>query len=424
MEKINWGRLLRYASLILLAAAITFSNRTFILGVIDPNWPRQIVIRVEDILIVILGIILIFHFLAQKKHTIIKPPLFFILLLWIGLELASSLINSMVGNLPASRIPFYTLKVAEYAFIFFYVFSYIKNSYDVKVMMSWWLIFIWIHLAYIFYQLFDTSSHSIHLIGEIGNFNIGGQFFILFVYSFSFYLFYILKQHISALKKILLGILFIMPIIGTFTPAIKAGATATVFASLLMILLYIFKFRSLQSVKHIVVTLLAIGAIFFGVASLSQHLAYDFIRARTLNFPSYITSLSFRAAIWQDHVAVALQSPLQLLIGRGGADPFAEASHNQFVRNLGAGGIIGSILFFILIFSIIKKSFRAYREEKNPLVTAFAVGLLASTLGMLILSLSGEAFFIIRPAEHFWYFAGLAFAVLYKIKNEPRKAHS
>lgn len=401
-----WGML----TLILLAIAISFSGRTLMLGSIDPGWTRQVVIRVEDIIIVLLGIGLIAHWLVTGKKGIARPPLYPILIFWILFEFVSSLINATLGYLAISRAPFYTLKAIEYAFIFYYVYSHLKTESDVVTMMRVWLAIIWVHLAYIAYQFINPTHYGIWLIGEQGNFNIGGQFVILFLYTFSFYLFYFLRTSLSRGKKILLGILSIVPMVGVFTAGIKAGAVAGMIGLLILLGFYLLKTQSFRALLHVGTVALLCMVLFGALALATRSLPYDFIYYRTLNIDSYSNSLNFRANLWVDTLNTVLSNPLHTLIGRGGGDPIAEASHNQYVRNFAAGGLIGFLLFAILIISIMKTSLHAFFVSKRPLIVAFGAALFASTISMLILGISGESFFIVRPAEHYWYFAGIALA--------------
>lgn len=410
---------LHYIIPLLLGAAITFSGRTFTLGAIDASWARQVVIRLEDILIAFLLIYVVFRFLSAKGYSMRKPPLFPILILWIGFELVSSLTNALLGYLALSRVPFYTLKLLEYTFIFFYIFYFVKQPRDIKVLMTGWLVFIWIHLSYIFYQFLYPTKQGVWLIGEIGNFNIGGQFLILALFSLSYFIFYHMQRPISLPTKTLLGALHSVPIIGIFTPGIKAGAIAGIVGILLLFLLFIIKKQTFSAIKNIFILGVATLSLLIMLIFAARTLPYDFLYYRTLNLPSYETSFSFRLAIWQEHIQRVLANPLHTLIGRGGADPYAEASHNQYIRNFTAGGIVGSILFFLLIFSIMKHSLTTYLKSNNGLTVAFAAALFVTTIGMLIMGMSGEAFFIVRPAEHYWYFAALAFA-LFTIKNDKK----
>lgn len=403
---------IRYIPALVLAAAITFSGRTFVLGSIDPSWTRNIIIRLEDIVILCIGLGLLLRMFLIGQIRVKSLPLMPWFFLWIFIELISSLVNSIVVNLAPLRILFYTLKLSEYAFIFYFIYAFVKTERDLRILMTGWMVYIWIHLAYIFYQFILPDHPGIWLIGEQGNFNIGVQFLVLALFSLSYFLFVVLAQPDSLLKKCLKGLIFIAPLIGVFTPGIKAGAVAGIVGSGLLLVAYLTKVPLGISLKRVGILIACIGIMLFSLASATKYLPYDFIKARTLNFSSYFVSLNFRANIWVQHLQRLSEYPLHVVIGRGGGDPYAEASHNQYVRNLSAGGLVGSLAFFILIGSLLRSSFLAYWKGTKPLAVAFGAGLFVATIGMLITGISGESFFVVRPAEHFWYFAGLAYAAI------------
>ena len=71
-----------YLPLILLAAAIGLSP-SFSAGMLEGG--RVIEIRVEDILIVILGLVWLSNFLISGRKKVEKPPLFLPILAWLGI---------------------------------------------------------------------------------------------------------------------------------------------------------------------------------------------------------------------------------------------------------------------------------------------------------------------------------------------------
>lgn len=416
----KYSSLLGHISLVLLAAAVTFSNRTLIIGsIIGKGGYRPIIVRLEDILIIFLGLFIISLFFLSKKKKYKKPPLFPLFIIWISFELASSLVNVILGYLPFQRVPFYTLKLIEYAFIFYYVFYRIKNSSDSVKIMKVWVFFIWIDLVYIIYQLFVLDlrffEYGPRIVGEVSPFGVSTQFLILFIYSSTFYIFYLLKTLNSRIKRILFGIIYLTSFIGVFTPGSKAAAFTGVVSVFLILFLYMIKSNIARALPYVFVFLFMFSTLFVSLALDTRRLGpeADFLARRTLNPSSYFRSLSFRAIGWGQYLTLTVSNPLHVLVGRGGADAIAEASHNEFVRNFVAGGIVGSVIFLLLIASIIKKSLSSFIKESNPLSVAFSAALFVSTVAMLFMSFSAEPFFIVRAAEHYWYFAGVAFAAIY-----------
>ena len=103
----NFKEVAKILSLILLAGAIAFSP-SFKVGTLADE--KIIEIRIEDILIFVLGVLLIINFLNLKKTKIEKPPLFSFILIWLCVSLFTVLANWAFSNLALDRGFFYFLK--------------------------------------------------------------------------------------------------------------------------------------------------------------------------------------------------------------------------------------------------------------------------------------------------------------------------
>ena len=84
------------------------------------------------------------------------------------------------------------------------------------------------------------------------------------------------------------------------------------------------------------------------------------------------------------------------------------------MRNLIEIGVVGSIVFLILIIAILRFSLLAFLQETDHFSVGLSAGLLVATLTMLFFSLATEAFIVVKPSEVYWFFAGLTAAVLRK----------
>jgi len=101
-----------------------------------------------------------------------------------------------------------------------------------------------------------------------------------------------------------------------------------------------------------------------------------------------------------------------LLIFIGFGKGYVGEVHNQYLRNFIETGIIGSIIFLFLIFSILKESFRGFCKGKDSLKVALSAGLLTATFMMIFSSFATEPFIVVKPSEVYWFFAGITFVVL------------
>ena len=166
--------------------------------------------------------------------------------------------------------------------------------------------------------------------------------------------------------------------------------------------------ETIIATKKIILPLIIISTI-VGLLLLNSIGKYTLWRTTTL----YDSAINNRLYLWASGLTLWISNPVHVLIGRGTADYLAGGSHNQYIRNLAAVGIIGSLVFYILFMLILKKSSMIFAHNKDPLIVALAAGFFLSTIGLFILFISEEAFRVVRIAETYWYFAGITFAVIY-----------
>ena len=184
--------------LVLLAAAIalspSFSVGTFPDGKIIPD-EKIIEIRLEDILIVVLGLIWLAEILVSSRVKFKKPPLLGPILVWVSIGFISVLTNWLYLNLGFSRGFFFFLKELEFFIFYFYVFYHLKNISSVKFIINTWLILIFLNVLYVIYHLafhVQKGEYGTAALAEWGVFPTGAFFLISFIFLFNVYLYYFL----------------------------------------------------------------------------------------------------------------------------------------------------------------------------------------------------------------------------------------
>ncbi|GAG47290.1 unnamed protein product, partial [marine sediment metagenome] len=192
----KWFKIL---PLILLTSAIALSP-SFSAGEIAGR--RVIEIRIEDILIVILGLAWIANFLILKKRKLQKPPLLFPILAWLGIGFFSVLTNWIFMNIGFSRGFFYFLKEIEFFFLYFYLFYHIKNLDTAKFIVKLWVFLGVVNVGWVIYQLatgleLGGYDYGPGALSEQGSYPSGGFFLILFIFLFNVSLYYFLNLNIS-----------------------------------------------------------------------------------------------------------------------------------------------------------------------------------------------------------------------------------
>lgn len=122
--------------------------------------------------------------------------------------------------------------------------------------------------------------------------------------------------------------------------------------------------------------------------------------------------------LWPRAVRGFVRSPLlgsgYSTLTKGERDEFteAESTDNDFLRNAGETGILGLIGYFGPIFILFWYSLRSLKKNQEPLVTAFLLGLMAGSLGLLFNALYIDVFEASKVAFMYWSLVGVAFALM------------
>lgn len=186
------------------------------------------------------------------------------------------------------------------------------------------------------------------------------------------------------------------------------GLLFAFFASLVM---YSSRNNFFRSLSVLVFAFAIIGIIF--VFSNKEVLDRLFnIKGFTYNMSSE-NSMS-RVWIWVQQLKVAVEQPLLLFfLGYGKSAIVGPGeSHSQFVKNFIETGVIGSVLFLLLIYIIARKSFRAFLSSKNSFLTGVSAGLFCCTLAMVVISIGAEGFLVVKISEVYWFFVGMTMSVI------------
>jgi len=393
-------------SLVFLAAAIALSP-SFSAGEIEGG--RVLEIRIEDVLIVILGLVWIASFLISGRKNIKKPPLFLPILAWLGIGFFSLLTNWMFGNIGLSRGFFYFLKEIQFFFLYFYLFYHIRTFHSSKLIVNFWVFLGVANVSIVLFQLiqgFRFGDYGPGLFMERGPLPSGGFFLILFVGLFNVLLYYYSHLTIFKIKKGGLALCVMAPIIGVIASGSRTAILALVLAVILSLFLYQFKNRGLKTFFITLLVFIIIGGTFIGLSGRVPYIL-------GISPERALPSIKVRAGIWEDQLSAFPDNLFHTLFGLGKSVYLTgEESHSQYVRNFIETGVVGSLLFFILIFAIMKKSWYGFSRGKNRLLIGLSAGLLVNTFVMLFISIAGEGFLVVKPNEVYWFFVAITMAVL------------
>ena len=187
-------RWVKYIPVVLIALAIGLSP-SFSIGEISTG--RDLEIRLEDLLIVVLGIVWIAGLLRLRKTRLERPPLLIPILVWLGIGFFSLLTNWLFQNLIFQRSFFFFLKEVEFFAFYFYVFYHIKNIDVVRILIKTWILIGVIHASWILFEVITGLRITYYygptlFIEPEGTFPGGGFLLILFAFLLQFLLSFLL----------------------------------------------------------------------------------------------------------------------------------------------------------------------------------------------------------------------------------------
>ena len=83
----------------------------------------------------------------------------------------------------------------------------------------------------------------------------------------------------------------------------------------------------------------------------------------------------------------------------------------QYIKVLVETGLVGFVIFILLMVTIFRQTLKIYKNTKNGLYKGLAIGFLAGHVGMLFHAISSNTFIIIRIMEPYWFLAGMVMVI-------------
>lgn len=414
--------------LILLSTAIAFSPR-FSFGTIASG--KALDIRLEDIILLALLVLSASFFLLSKKTTVSKPPLFTLVVGWIGISLFSILINLSLENIDVSAGFFYLLKEIEFFGIYFYTYYHIRNIQEAKVLLWAWIVFAFVNALWIFIQIVGdlkiTYYYGPTMFAEPQGPSLSGGFFlIMFFFLGSLYLYY-LHRIPGIHKKIILAVATLLPAIGVISSGSRSAFLGFVVALAVAFFLYISKQYKEGRIRLALRTLgISIAISLIGLLLLpSIPGTARFFNADKLSFELHTDNAASRLSIWTGQIQGLLNKPTYLLFGYGKSYILEKQQpHNQYLQTLVDTGIVGSLIFLFIIATILKKCFRAFYHSKDALSVGVSAGMIAVTGALATMAMGAEVLRVAKIAEPYWFFAALTLAMLnFSSKSRIHEQH-
>ena len=363
---------------------------------------REAAIRVEDILLVVIGVAWLAKTAVNKEIGLVaKTSLNLPIAVYIASQLIPTLIGMLTGTVKTNTGLIYVLKYVEYFLVYYMVVNNVEDRRHAWRLVGAAFVTTTIVALNGLSQIPRGQRVSAPFEGDFGEPNTFGGYLLMMMAVAAGLAFEATSTKLRMLHTGLLAVMF-LPFLYTLSRASYLAAVPVV------IVLYMLFPR-----RRAIVAAVAVVGIVVAVAAppeaVQKRVKYTFqgqggrvVAGAGHLDPSTVERLeSYEAAFtaWTD-------SPL---VGRGVTGfRFLDA---QYPRLLVESGLFGFCAFAWLIFSLLRGVARVYRDADTPLVRGLAGGFMAAIVGILVHGIGANSFIIIRIMEPFWLIAAIVLAM-------------
>lgn len=386
------------------------------------NMPgRDIGIRVDDILIIVVFIAWLAHIAMDKEWKgFLKTPFDKLMLFLTALYIASTSIGVIAEYTSFLKASLFTLKYIEFFIIYWMVVNITRNRETIKNYLTAGVI-TWVIVTIYAYTLIPSGmkTHA-PFDSQVGGepASLGGYYIIIFALLFSFFL-----HAETFIKKAvaIAGIIFLL------TPFIKTLSRASYLAFIPMVLTILLMTKKGKAKFGLI---LLIGAILSPLlfptmtAETIDRIQYTFTGSHNVGYESLSvgdTKISDQSALervfsWKRTMNEYFpRTILTMLIGNGITG--IRFTEGQFFLLIGELGIFGVIAFYLLQYRIFKISYKLYNMTVDNMAKTISLAMMASIIGLSFHAITTNSYIIVRIMEPFWFLVGLV-AILYEMTKE------
>jgi len=366
---------------------------------------RGVTIRVEDLLLILLGFAWVVRAALYKQALSRDSPLNRPIIYYIAMCLFATVAGLMTGSVSGTTPLFYVLKYVEYYILYFIVLNNI-NSTNQIARFTWALLLTGLIVSVVAVaQIPGGGRVSAPFEGEKGEPNtLGG--YLIFVGAIAGGLSLNLKKTwMKSALRLLLVIMFV-PYVFTLS---RGSYLALPFVYVTLIALHK---RSRGAM--IILAVVLVGAVSAAVPkTVRDRITNTFTDAdyqayygtASLGGVGVDASVSARLDNWTGAAERFLDSPIWGLgvTGFGFVD-------SQYPRILIEVGLLGLAAFIYLIATVFREAMKVVRAPPDAFARGLATGVMAGTVGLLVHALAANTFTIVRIMEPFWLSVGMVAA--------------
>ena len=369
---------------------------------------RDIVLRLDDVLLLVITMAWLAKTAVNKGLALfIKTPLNKAIGVYILICLIATLRGAALGYVTPAKGIFYVLRYTEYFLLYILVANHIHSKKQIKFFLTAFFITCAIVSVYGILQIPSGQRVSAPFEGQVGEPNTFGGY-LLFICCIATGL--ALQKVPKNLRLALAGLILLISLPFLYTLS-RASYIAIIFSFITFMLLSKKKLFLITTTALIMVVVLVIRpeTVLSRVESTFQEKESHLARIGNIYFDQ---SSSARIFSWKDSFENWKKNPI---LGHGiSGIGFIDG---QYIRTLPELGIIGLLAFLWLLLSILRHSFRVYKQMDDELYKGLALGFIAGFIGLAVHALTANTFILIRIMEPFWFIAGMIM-VLPAVKEE------
>src|SRR5207244_2436531 len=358
---------------------------------------RTIMVRSEDFILIVIGMAWLAKTAVNKELGIVaKTPLNKPILLYIVVNIVSTLIGVLMGNVNGTSGFFYVLKYVEYFVVYYMIVNNVDDrDHARRLVIAAFLTAAIVSLVGIA-QIPSGERVSAPFEGEIGEPNTFGGYLLFMIAIAAGIAFETENARRRTQCLILLGVMAV-PFFFTLSRASYLG----VIPAFLVI-------ASLTTRRRFAVGLILLGLvtspvlIFVAPKSVKDRVTYTFKAEKgsdtvRLGRVAFDPSTSARLLSFKSALAGFVQRPI---FGWGVTGfGFMDA---QYARVLAETGLVGLAAFLWLVWAVGRHALDVYASRGDPEERGLVLGFLAGFAGLLVHAFGSNTFIIVRIMEPLW----------------------
>ncbi|WP_256301969.1 O-antigen ligase family protein [Haloarchaeobius salinus] len=395
----------QFLLVVLLVAAVSFSPRIPLdFGLLGS---RRLDIRIEDLLLVIVLLSLVFD--RAAVHSRIRLTRFFTALFaYLAVAGLTTVVGITLLELPLFRGVFYFLKEVEFILIAVAVSNIIRTRRQLYVLTVVFVGCALVNAGWAGYQLlmdstgplFQTIKQSGYygrpvgasgtaLIGEPSRLSSGGYYLAPLFLACGWLL--VGRERSRSLWWGIGGLCIGIAMVASLS-------RASIFSAVVALVCLTLVVDRLPT--YWLVTIPVTG--FVALVAVSPFVPVARFR------PSYVLQSIFTRFEKWDPIIASLDSTSFLGAGKGSLIPVAgvEEAHNFFLRVFVEAGAVGVLLFVLSLLMIARAGYTLYRGSKDPVVSAVGLAAVCATVSVSTAALFQDAFINVKLAESYWLLIG------------------